>query len=100
MCGGGPWHEKLSGVFFLRGVFVLQGIVPAKAAKMAAKSVTLMTEKLINIKVGRVWHEICWPPEAALGVVDDTINSWSTAAGHAVISDKHAVVVSACPPGV
>lgn len=28
-----------------------QGIVPAKAAKMAAKSVTLMTEKLINIKV-------------------------------------------------
>ncbi|CAM9310844.1 unnamed protein product [Ectocarpus fasciculatus] len=27
-----------------------QGIVPAKAAKMAAKSVTLMTEKLINIK--------------------------------------------------
>ena len=29
----------------------LKGIVPAKAAKMAAKSVTLMTEKLINIKV-------------------------------------------------
>lgn len=28
-----------------------QGIVPAKAAKMAHKSVTLMTEKLINIKV-------------------------------------------------
>ncbi|CBJ26925.1 conserved unknown protein [Ectocarpus siliculosus] len=27
-----------------------QGIVPAKAAKMAQKSVTLMTEKLINIK--------------------------------------------------
>ncbi|CAM9479727.1 unnamed protein product [Scytosiphon promiscuus] len=27
-----------------------QGIVPAKAAKMAHKSVTLMTEKLINIK--------------------------------------------------
>lgn len=37
---------------FLRGVyFPPQGIVPAKAAKMAAKSVTLMTEKLINIKV-------------------------------------------------
>lgn len=30
---------------------MLKGIVPAKAAKMAAKSVTLMTEKLINIKV-------------------------------------------------
>lgn len=28
-----------------------KGIVPAKAAKMAEKSVTLMTEKLINIKV-------------------------------------------------
>lgn len=28
-----------------------QGIIPAKAAKMAAKSVKLMTDKLINIKV-------------------------------------------------
>ncbi|CAM9751844.1 unnamed protein product [Ascophyllum nodosum] len=32
------------------GFFGWQGIVPAKAAKMATKSVTLMTEKLVNIK--------------------------------------------------
>mmetsp|Transcript_3502 Transcript_3502/g.10078 ORF Transcript_3502/g.10078 Transcript_3502/m.10078 type:complete len:415 (-) Transcript_3502:183-1427(-) len=32
------------------GLFGWQGIIPAKAAKMAAKSVDLMTEKLIDVK--------------------------------------------------
>lgn len=60
--GGGPRHENLRQVDFFVfcavRCFVLQGIVPAKAAKMAHKSVTLMTEKLINIKVSlRVQNE-------------------------------------------
>jgi len=32
------------------GLFGWQGIIPAKAAKMAAKSVDLMTEKLIDVQ--------------------------------------------------